>query len=226
METFNIVGKVSIGILAGAMIVHVYICERSNFSFVLLVISKFTGRLLLEVCLVLALVTALILGLSQIPSLEFLNYGWSNLVFDGGGNILIRPLIEGVTNASALLRIFLSIALLSVVVILPFLAKYEEEYFRRGRHTWQSIITQSIKFGIMHCVCGVSILVGIVLIIPGIYFGYKYKKTYDECLSHMPKEQAEGVAVTSSVSSHTLYNYVAVALLTLFLILEYIGIRP
>lgn len=162
---------------------------------------------------VVTLVTAI--ALSQIPGLS---RGWASLIFGGtGGNIFLEPVTDGSGSTSVLIRLAVPVFLLTLLVVLPFLAKIEEEMFRKGGNDWRSIAKRSVVFGLVHCLVGVPLAAGIALILSGLFYGCVYKTAYDRCLREgADPSDAEKEGVMASTVAHTLYNLVAVLMLFSF----------
>ena len=100
-----------------------------------------------------------------------LRYGWWSLI-GGSGNVLV-----GQTSNSGTLWRLVGIALpLSLVVLVPWLAHLEESAFRAGSEN-RSVprrLAVQLGFGLIHCVVGVPLAVGIALTISGLYYERVY----------------------------------------------------
>lgn len=105
-----------------------------------------------------------------------LRYGWWSLI-GGSGNVLI-----GQTSYNGTLWRLVGIVLpLTLVVLIPWLAHLEESAFRAGSENCsipRRLRTQ-LSFGLIHCVVGVPLAVGIALTISGLY----YERVYLTALS-------------------------------------------
>jgi hypothetical protein len=101
-----------------------------------------------------------------------------------------------------------------LLLALPFLTKWKEDFFRRGHREWKSIARQSIKFGLAHCLAGVPLAASIALIVLGFFLGLKYKRAFDRFMKEgeLSWFEAEGEAVMASTAYHTFYNSVFVAM--------------
>lgn len=163
-----------------------------------------------EVLGVITLTIAVWVALWQVPGL---NYGWINLFFGESGNMLIKPIQEGSESTSVLIRLMVPLFFIALAFILPFLARSEEWIFRKGHDRWGPIIKQSVKFGFVHCLVGIPLAGGFALIIPGFFFGYKYKRAFDRNVETMDYWRAEDEAVMVSTTYHTMYNMIMVGLL-------------
>lgn len=205
MEILKTVLTVLFAIIAIASIVSTIAKEYKNANFIFAIWKRFRFRMLFEIIgvFVLVVVTYILL----VSFLPFLDWGWSDLFMEGGGNIYVAPVMAVSEQSSnwfmkALPFLFLIMFLIAV----PFLAKMEEEWFRYGREEWSEIIPQSIKFGLIHLIVGIPIAAGIALIISGLFFGYKYKKAFDKNIVAMGYSEASEEALMVSTTYHSFYN--------------------
>lgn len=194
---------------------YVFINERKNFKFVIAILKRFRLGMLIRVIGIMLMTIAIALLLVYfVPGMK---YGWANLVYTDGGNLLIQPIQQGSHSTSVLVRMMVPVFFLALLIALPFLAKSEEEGFRKGYIHWGEIMWQSLKFGLMHCIVGVPFGVGLALSIPGFFFACMYRRSF--ILSTREFEdisQAEEEAIMVSTTYHTMYNVVAVMLLLIF----------
>jgi len=154
--------------------------------------------------------------LSQIPGL---NYGWTNIFYQECGNIAVQPIMEGSQSNNIAIRLMVPFFFLALAFVLPFLARIEENIFRKGsQYSWLAIIKQSIIFGLFHCIVGISIAFGLALSIPGFFYGFKYKKHFDRNEEILDYSLAEEEAILVSTTYHTMYNMIAVILLIIIAI--------
>lgn len=216
MEILLTIGKI-IRVLLVTFVVAIValklVSERRNYRFVWAVWRRFRIKMFLECLGILALTIATIVALLQVPGL---NYGWINLFFSGeGGHMLIKPIMEVSKSTNILFRLMVPIFLIALAFVLPFLAKYEEQMFRKGHYDWNSIAKQSVKFGLEHCLVGVPLAAGIALIVLGLFYGLKYKRAFDRNVNTMGYRRAEDEAVMVSTTYHTMYNMIVVAFLFL-----------
>ncbi len=210
MEMLSAIGKAFLVLLAVASVALPLVVERRNYEFVWQVWKRFRVRMFFEVVGVVLLTMVTVLALWGIPGLE---YGWTSLFFDGsGGNVVIRPIMEGTESTSISVRLMVPAYFIAFAFVLPFLARSEERIFRKGYVTWGPILKQSVKFGLLHCLVGVPLAAGIALIIPGFFYGYKYKRAFDRNTAIGDRE-AEEEAVMVSTTYHTMYNMVVVVIL-------------
>ena len=176
MEILLTIGKVLLILLAVAGVVLPLIAERRNYEFVWSVWRRFRIKMFFECLGIVTLTIAAVVALRQVPGL---NYGWINLFFGGEGNMLIKPIAEGSHSTHISIRLLVPIFFIALAFVLPFLARSEERSFRKGHDDWGSITKQSVKFGLIHCLVGVPLAAGIALIIPGLFYGLKYKRAFD-----------------------------------------------
>lgn len=212
MEILLTIGKAVLVLLAVASVALPLVSERRNYEFVWQVWRQFRIKMFFETFGVILLTIAVAIALWEVPGLK---YGWISLFFGGSGNMLIKPITEGSHSTHISIRLLVSIFFIALAFVLPFLARSEERSFRKGYDEWGSIIKQSIKFGLVHCFVGVPLAAGIALIIPGFFYGYKYKRAFDRNTEALGYRRAEDEAVMVSTAYHTLYNTIVVALLLL-----------
>ncbi|MBI1984819.1 MAG: hypothetical protein HYS60_01765 [Candidatus Wildermuthbacteria bacterium] len=210
MEILPTIGKVLLVLLAVASVVLPLVSERRNYQFVWSVWRRFRIKMFFECLGIVTLTIATAIALWQVPGL---NYGWINLFFGKGGNILVRPIMEGSESTNVLIRFMVPLFFIALAFVLPFLAREEERIFRKGHDDWGSITKQSVKFGLAHCLVGVPLAAGIALIIAGLFYGFKYKSALDHNADTMGYWRAEDEAVMVSTTYHTMHNMIVVGLL-------------
>src|SRR5690606_8906721 len=131
------------------------ISERRNYQFVWSVWRRFRITMFLECLGVVILTIVAVVILAQMPNLK---YGWISLFFGGeSGNMLVKPIVEGTESTSISIRMMVPLFFVALAFVLPFLAQSEEKSFRQGYDDWGSIVKQSIKFGLVHCIVGVPV---------------------------------------------------------------------
>lgn len=162
--------------------------ERRNLGFIFSIWKRFRFGMLLEVLLLIILAIASAYTLVNIP---FLKYGWFNLFFGDTGSLLGLPVTEGMSSSNLLLRLVMFFYFLLFILAIPFLARIEENIFRRGCITFKEISWQSVKFGLMHLVLGIPLAAAIALIGVGFFYAYKYKKAFNQTLKRMGWTQTE-----------------------------------
>ncbi|MEN9557786.1 MAG: hypothetical protein RL141_155 [Candidatus Parcubacteria bacterium] len=173
--------------------------------FVWSVWRRFRLKMLCETVGVILVVIALDAALSQIPGLK---NGWMSILSGKNGNIILSPIREGSHSTSVLVRLLVPLFFVVFTFIIPFLARFEEDLFRRGYRRWGSIAKQSIWFGLIHSTSGVPPAACIALIIAGLFYGIKYKRAFEKNLGLMDLQGAEDEAIMVSTTYHTMYNTV------------------
>lgn len=207
MEALMVIIKYALILIAVISIVRPLFSERRNYKFIWQVWKRFRIKMFFESLGVILLVILALIMLLEVPGLK---YGWANLFFDGGGSIFTTPVIEQSHSSYTSVRILSLIFFIVLFLALPFLAKIEEDLFRRGYNSWGSVIKQSIKFGLIHCLVGIPLAAGIAIIISGFFYGYKYKKALNRNLESFCYGKAENEAVMTSITYHTMYNMIVV----------------
>lgn len=210
MEIFLTIGRAVLVLLAVASVSLPLVSERRNYEFVWQVWKRFRIKMFCEVLGIILLTIAIAIALWEVPGLK---YGWINLFFGVSGNMLIKPITEGSHSTHISIRLLVPIFFAALAFVLPFLVRSEERSFRKGYDEWGSVIKQSIKFGLVHCLVGVPLAAGIALIISGFFYGYKYKRAFDCNTETLGYGRAEDEAVMVSTTYHTMYNMIVVALL-------------
>lgn len=166
---------------------------------------RFRIRIFLES---LAIITAMMTALVLLWNIPLLRFGWTNLLYEHGGNILFSPALEGIGAGNINIRIG-AIAFLAVMLILiPALSIAEENMFRTGHLGIGSTLVQSVKFGLVHCLVGIPLAAGIALIVPGFFFARKYERAYRNALRKNTQGQRrpDSIATIESATYHAMYN--------------------
>ncbi len=180
MPAAQILLKGVLVVFALSNVIFPLVIEDNRLAFLRSVWRRFTALGFLASLGTFVMTLATAITLSQVPGL---GRGWTSLVFGGtGGNVLLEPVTDGSTSTSLLVRLAVPLFFLTVLVVLPFLAKVEEEMFRKGGNDWRSIAKRSVVFGLVHCLVGVPLAAGIALILSGLFYGRVYKRAYDRCL--------------------------------------------
>ncbi len=123
-----------------------------------------------------------------------LRYGWWSLI-GGSGNVLLGQ----TGNSGTLWRLVGIVLPLILVVVVPWLAHFEESTFRAGSEN-RSVprrLAVQLGFGLIHCMVGVPLAVGIALTISGLY----YERVY---LTAMSRRRS---AITEVLETPVLLGY-------------------
>jgi hypothetical protein len=144
---------------------------------------------------------------------EFLRWGWTSLIYEDSSNIIFSPsdtikelpIVYGID-----FRIIGIIAFgLLLTFLVPSLAYYEERMFRMGVTDWKGMIINSLKFGFVHMIVGISIYIALLLSVIGFIYHLRYKYSY---------ETKDGEkALTNSTAVHACYNFIVVIVMTLLM---------
>lgn len=103
-----------------------------------------------------------------------LRWGWWSTL--GGSGTAISPGDESSTFST----IFSALIILVLLSILPYLAHYEEEIFRKNaenRSTRANLLV-SLGFGLMHLLMGIPIAAALALTVGGMVFNHVYLRTF------------------------------------------------
>lgn len=213
MEILVVVGKVLLIAFAVVNVALPLVMERRNYGFVWQTWRRFRVGMFLQCFGVLLLVV--IVGVTLSMYVPGLKYGWLNLFVGGGGNVLLAPVTEGMRSDNQLIRLLPPLFFAAFMFIIPFLAKAEEEMFRKGHENWGRIVWQSVKFGFAHCFVGVPLAFGIALIITGLFYAYHYKRTVDRYEPSLGYFRAQEKALEASTIYHSMCNTIVLAVLLL-----------
>ena len=208
----SIILKVLLAMLTVTFVTQTVYAERRNLNFVMTIWSRFRVQMFFEVFGMLLVTILFCALLMQCPLFK---YGWMDLFFVNGGSLFIAPVIDAAGASNHFARILPFMFILFLLVAMPFWARNEEKSFREGNYEWPDIIKESIVFGLVHCLMGVPLGAGIVLIGVGFFYACKYRKTFlKELDNHGNWHRAEKEAVLVSTTYHTLYNTMVVFVLT------------
>lgn len=200
--------------------------NRRNLSFILLVWKRFNLKMLVE-C-VGALIALIVFILTLLHYLPFTSFGWMNFIVQGGGNLFVAPVLAGSNSPHILIRLLVPLFFVLLIPTLPFLAKMEEDAFRRGNISLKSIAERSVVFGLIHMTMGVPLAAAIGLIGMGFFYAHIYRSNYKKIVRHAVTingldnidvdalvANASNKAVIESTAYHTLCNTLLVALMLL-----------
>ena len=213
MDILVSIGKFLLVALAVTGVAHPLYAERHNYRFAWQVYKRFRFGLFIQALCVQSAVVAVGIGLTCVP---FLKYGWLSLFYEGGGNMLLRPIQEASMSESGLLRALPVLFVIALLTILPFLAQAEEEVFRQGHEDLGDILWQSLMFGLMHCLVGVPLAFGIALTLTGLFCAYHYNRELNRRIRGMGRSEAEHDAVMASTVAHTMLNAIAVCIFLIY----------
>lgn len=212
MPTISVIMKVLLALLAVTLVAHMVYTERRNMKFVTTIWSRFKIRMFFEVFgLILQTILVYILLAESSPLFK---YGWINLFLGKGGNLYIAPITDMASAGISWVRVLPFLFFMLFLVAIPFMARIEENIFRKGKYEWADIIKQSVWFGLIHCLVGVPLGAGIALIGTGLFYACKYRDAFLKGLDkHGDWERAEEEGVLASTTYHTLYNSVLIIIL-------------
>lgn len=94
--------------------------------------------------------------------------------------------------------VFLGLLALNI----PRLARLEEEIFRRDSGGLGDVLVRSVKFGLVHCLVGVPVAVGLALTLTGFWLTLEYRRG----------------GVRRSTFAHAIHNFLVLGLLTISLV--------
>lgn len=145
-------------------------------------------------------------GLWQIPGMS---WGWYKLLTGHDGNANLTPITDLSKSSSLFLRVMPLLFVAALLLVLPDWARSEEQWFRYGITDWPTIWVKSVKFGLMHCIVGIPLAVGLALTVAGLFYARTYRRV-------ALVEGAEAGLEASTVA-HLAYNTLVIVPLALFL---------
>ncbi|MBP7770316.1 MAG: hypothetical protein KA066_00145 [Candidatus Pacebacteria bacterium] len=210
MGILQTIGMVLLAVFAVTNIALVLYSKRKEYGFVAQIWRRYRWGMFIQAIGALLLVFAVAFTIWDVPGLK---YGWLHLFYSEGGNVFVRPLQEGSESSYTIVRLLPVLFLGAFLFGIPFLAKFEEDQFRRGFESWPQIMRQSVKFGLIHCLAGIPLAAGIALIVSGLFYGYHYKRSYDQNVRRLGHEGAQDEAVMVSTAYHSMWNTIIVCVL-------------
>lgn len=87
---------------------------------------------------------------------------------------------------------------------IPYFASMEESLFRKGTRSWPDALLRSLAFGLVHCIMGVTVAMGLALSIGGLWFSWNYFRGGEE----------------RSTLHHATYNLIAIGLFALAVLIS------
>ena len=171
-------------------------------------------------------VVSVMIPLSLINLPKILTFSWLQLIGSNGKNLIASPSSGPIENP---LSFFLLILFyISLIFFLPYLAKLEEIAFRSMKFELKDRIFSSVKFGFIHMIVGVPVIVAIVLSFIGFVFSIKYVrsveksiKKYEDSPNEFPYEKISEDAIDDTTSLHTKYNFILISLLLFITIISH-----
>lgn len=164
------------------------------------------------------LLVGMILGAAGALAWAFpiLSQGWASLI-GHQGNIILIPLTSGLEPGAMPVEgaprgilspppTLISGGILLLLAI-PFIAEYEERFFRKGREAWPQLIGQAVIFGPLHIIAGIPVAAGLALILPGLWYGYRYR------VAIVDRGQDVEGAILEATREHAALNTVVVVYL-------------
>lgn len=220
MELISMLGKWALVIFAVANVAIMVYSHRNEGRFFWTIWKRVRPLMVLESMVVVIAVS--VSAITMYIYIPYLKWGWTNLFFKGGGNILLSPALESVDSSHGWVKYLVLAFLALFVLVTPFLTKTEEEMFRKGHYEIKDVMKKSVAFGLIHLTVGIPIAAALAIIGAGFFFGWKYRKAFLRLTQKgMYYREAEEEAVLVSTTYHTLYNTFVVTtliiLITVFL---------
>jgi hypothetical protein len=179
--------------------------KADNLAYKIVYFSRYKDWFL-ALLIIILVITLLVVVEPFVP--KFLKWGLFSLLGKDGTNANIEIIQQSSKVSSVLMIVVFSI----LILLIPKASYWEEIRFRYNITEFKKSILSNIKFGMAHCLVGVPLWVGMVLILIGFIYTlkyiYEYKKTNDL-----------DSALESSTSLHGKYNTILVGLLIIALLL-------
>ncbi|MDH5232438.1 MAG: hypothetical protein OEY38_20440 [Gammaproteobacteria bacterium] len=148
-----------------------------------------------------------------------LDRGWTYFVFGHSSNVTLTPittLSPGIVDFKVAL--VLLIFLFLFMIIMPFVVHLEERFFRYHILSNKEILLSATLFGATHIIIGISLIWCIAIILPGLFFGYRYRSKYVELSSaNYRAGDPHKAALVYSAQYHTAFNTIVLSLLVLMM---------
>lgn len=207
--------------------------------FVFDVWKRFTLGMIAECMGLLVIIGVAVYWLIDIP---ILNWGWTNLIYEGGGNIFFTPMTNYAFLGSLLNVTLCTIFFIAFICVLPYFAYYEEVLFREKKHKANEVVRNSIAFGFVHLLVGVPIVAAVVLTGLGFFFAWTYVRAFKAYMNSetrrllfdynrrpltelhktIIRERSWEEALMTSTAYHTAYNTIALAFFIVLIWMEYL----
>jgi len=180
--------------------------KQNNFVYRVVYFSRHWDWLL-AIMLVAFIISACVLVSAIVPA--WMNWSWLSLLGkdSANANIEIFFIIEKISSA------FIFVLYAFFLFLLPKVAYMEEYIFRRGKNSVRQVLLSNFIFGMVHCIVGVQLWVGLVLIVFGLLLSLKYIFEYR-------KNEDRYDAMLASTSLHGKYNTIVVSLIIIALMLR------
>jgi len=144
---------------------------------------------------------------------EFLQWSWMALLPQSGNSAVMSPMRQGANAGGLIGLVIVLVFYAAILVAMPFITRKEEEIFRRGHHELRTMSLQSVKFGFMHLIVGVPLILCFVLSLTGFLLALRYRQAYRQALAGGANEtDAVEAGLSASSSDHALTNFWLVTL--------------
>ena len=148
-----------------------------------------------------------ILFLFNLISPDFLHWSWLDLIS--------KPAIN-VNTGIIQNNNYKYLIVIAFLLFIPFLAKIEEEIFRKNIFNTKKRIIASIAFGVVHIIVGIPLYASIVISIFGYILSVIYKNKFVTVLiKEMNPILANAKSINTITAIHSIYNMYVVILLIL-----------
>jgi len=197
------------GVIGGLFLFNIIMLYKrrkvDNYAYRIVLFSRYKDWFL-ALLLVTSVVVLLIVVEPYIP--KFLKWGLFSLLDKSGTNANLEVIQQSSKVSSVLMIVIFAI----FILLIPKAALWEENAFRYGTTEFKKSIFSNVKFGLAHCLVGVPIWIGLILILIGFIYTLKYISAYK-------KSNDLDVALEASTSLHGKYNTILVILLMIALLI-------
>ena len=178
--------------------------KKDNIAYRIVLFSRHTDWIW-ALLIIVFVITSIFFIEPYVP--QFLKFGLFSLLDKQGTNANV----EIINQSSSISPILVVVIFAFFILLLPKAALWEEERFRHGTIELKKSIFSNVKFGLAHCLIGVPIWIGIILILIGFIYQLKYIHEYK-------KANEMEMALEASTSLHGKYNLILIFLLMMALL--------
>jgi len=160
------------------------------------------------------LLLAAVVGISAWLWLPGAWFGWWSLMGNGGGGAINASLTPATADAPAFSKVLPYVMLISLALVLPMAARWEEMRFRLGAEsqgTGKRLVV-ALGFGLAHLIMGIPIAAALAVGAGGWGFAAAYRRAYR-------RRQSRHDAIMQSSRVHLAYNLIALSGPAILLIL-------
>jgi hypothetical protein len=202
IEALIVAMKIALAAFAAISVALPLWRDPEGLRFCLAIYRSISFGLIAKAAGVVLLTIPAVFALWQVPGLS---WGWYKLLSGHYGNAMIAPITDLSDAGFWPLRLLPVVFIVLFFAAMPLLVRYEEQSFREGITDPRAIFWKSLRFGLIHCIVGVPLAAGLALTIPGLFYGFTYRR--------VALERGASAALFASTAAHTAYNGLIVCLI-------------